>query len=182
MNQESDLLCTKNIINPRTFSIETIEEKDIDYIIEMSVKLFSEAAKYDYSGLFFYCMTDFTISKKAVLDGKIIGCYLLNDESFHLYQMNRLENLDRYNTRRGLQGVALGILKEYRGRSYGRQLRDSALSLSEYDYIWGFQCKSLDNLGYWLNFGRRLVGETEGAYVTLMDLKDKPDDSLSVRT
>jgi len=173
MNHKSDLLYTTEIIERQTFSIETIEEKDIDYIIEMSVKLFSEAAKFEYSGLFFYCMTDFTISKKAVLDGKIIGCYLLNDESFHSYEMNRLENLDRYNNRRGLQGVALGIMKEYRGFSYGRQLRDSALSLNEYDYIWGFQGKSLDNLGRWLAYGRRLVGETEDAYITLMDLKDK---------
>ena len=173
MDHKPHLLYTTEIIIPQTFFIQTIEEKDIDYIIEMSVKLFSEAAKYEYSGLFFYCMTDFTISKKAVLDGKIIGCYLLNDESVHSYEMNRLENLDRYKTLRGLQGVALGIMKEYRGLSYGRQLRDSAHSLNEYDYIWGFQGKSLNNLGSWLGYGRRLVGETEYAHVTFMDIKDK---------
>ena len=173
MAHRTDMLNTTDIIQPQSFSIETIEENDIDYIIDFSVKLFSEAANYDYSGLYFYCMTDFSISKKAVLDGKIIGCYLLNDESFHSYKMNRFENLDRYDTRRGLQGVALGILKEYRGLSYGRQLRDSALSLSEYEYIWGFQGKILNNLDNWIGYGRRLVAETEDAYVTLMDLTEK---------
>ena len=69
--------------------------------------------------------------------------------------------------------MALGILKEYRGRTYGRQLRDSALSLSEYDYIWGLQAKPLNNLGNWLGYGRRLVGVTEGDYVTLMDHPEK---------
>jgi hypothetical protein len=127
-------------------------------------------------------MTDFTISKKAVLDGKIIGCYLLNDDSVPSNGMNYLENLDPYGTRRGLQGVALGILKEYRGLSYGRQLRDSALSLNGFDYIWGFQGKRLENLDNWLACGRRLVGETEDAYVTLMDLKEKPVDCKTLRT
>ena len=139
----------------------------------MCVKLFSEAANFEYPGFFFYAMTDFSISKKAVLDGEIIGCYLLNNESVHSWEMNWKENLDLYKTRRGLQGVALGILKEYRGRSYGRQLRDSALSLSEYDYIWGLQAKQLNNLDNWLGYGRRLVGETGGDFITLMDLGEK---------
>jgi GNAT superfamily N-acetyltransferase len=157
----------------KKFSIETIEERDIDFIIEMCEKLFSEALGYDYPGIFIYEMTDFAISKKAVLDGKIIGCYLLNDQSVHSYPMNWLENLDLYQTRCGLQGVALGILKEYRGYGYGRQLRDSTLCLNEYDYIWGGQAKQLNNLDNWLGYGRRLVGETVCDFITLMDLGEE---------
>ena len=155
------------------FSIENIEESDIDYIIEMCEKLFSEAMGYYYPGLLFYEMTDFLISKKAVLDDKIIGCYLLKGESVNTQEINWLENLDLYQARRGLQGVALGILKEYRGLAYGRQLRDSALTLSQYDYIWGGQAKQLNNLDNWLGYGRRLVGETECSFVTLMDLTEE---------
>ena len=156
----------------KSFSVEPVEDPDIDYILEMCVKLFSEAVNFDYSELFFYCYADFSISKKAVLDGKIIGCYLLKGEAVHSLEINWLENLDLYQTRRGLQGVALGILKEYRGLTYGRQLRDSALTLSQYDYIWGGQAKQLNNLDNWLGYGRRLVGESECSFVTLMDLEE----------
>lgn len=172
MTHTTDFHNNAGLEMPKNFSIEAIEENDIDYIIEMCVKLFSEATNFDCPGFLFYEMTDFSISKKAVLDGKIIGCYLLKGESVHSWEMNWREDLDLYKTRRGLQGVALGIVKEYRGWSYGRQLRDSALSLSEYDYIWGLQSKQLNNLGNWLGYGRRLVGETVGDFITLMDLTE----------
>jgi hypothetical protein len=139
----------------------------------MCVELFSEAVNCTYLEGFFYFMSDFSISWKAVLNGKTIGCYLLNEESITSYDFNSLENLSSYRDKKSLQGVALGILKEYRGYSYGRQLRDSALSLSGYDYIWGFNARILNNLPNWLQYGRRLVGETESSYVTLMDLEMK---------
>lgn len=173
MIHKTDLYYNAGLEVSKNFSIESIEEDDIDYIIEMCVKLFSEVVKYDYPGLYLYVMTDFSISKKAVLDGKIIGSYLLNEESIHSYAMTPRENLDPYKTRRGLQGVALGLAKEHRGLTYGRQLRDSILSTGEYDYIWGLQGKQLNNLGNWLDYGRRLVGETEDNFVTLMDLAEE---------
>lgn len=154
----------------KNFSIEPIEKDDIDPVIEMCVKLFSEAVKIPYSPDFFWFCTDFSISKKAVLNDEIIGCYLFNKDHINTYQMDRLEDLEPYKNKKCLQGVALGILKEYRGLSYGRQLRDSALLMNEYDFIWGFQVKTLNNLDNWLRFGRRKVGEIEGAHVTLMDM------------
>lgn len=170
MIQKPGLLCSIPNTGQHEISIETIEENDIDKIIEFSVKLFSEATGNYFPGLFFYDMTDFSISKKAVLNGKIIGVYLLNDVSVLSNGMHRCENLDSYFNLSAIQGVALGIQKEFRGLNYGRKLRDSILSLDEYDYIWGFQGKCLNNLENWLAYGRRLVGETNDSYVTLMDL------------
>jgi hypothetical protein len=170
MIQNTGIYSIKGNTGQHEISIESIEENDIDDIIDFSVKLFSEATGYDFPGLFFYDMTDFSISKKAVLNGKIIGVYLLNDVSVLSYGMRRCENLDSYFNLRAIQGVSLGIQKEYRGLDYGRELRDSILSLDGYDYIWGFQGKCLNNLDNWLGYGRRLVGETEDSYVTLMDL------------
>jgi hypothetical protein len=155
------------------FTIQPIPETEYDSISKMCVNLFSEAVNCTYLEGFFYFMADFTISRKAVLNGKTIGCYLLNEESITSYEFNSLENLDSYRDKKGLQGVALGILKEYRGHSYGRQLRDSALSLTGYDYIWGFNAGILNNLPNWQQYGRRLVGENESSYVTLMDLSMK---------
>lgn len=95
MTHTSDMYYNAGPEKLKCYSIEAIEEDDIDHIIEMCVKLFSEATNFDYPGLFFYGMTDFSISKKAVLDGKIIGCYLLNGESVQTYNINRLEDLDK---------------------------------------------------------------------------------------
>lgn len=173
MNKKSALDSQSNLKSEQGFSIEAIEDSDIDYILDMCVKLFTEAINQDYSELFFYCYSDFTISKKAVLDGKIIGCYLLGKDPINFSELYNPESLKKYKHRKSIQGVALGILKEYRGLSYGRQLRDSALSLSAYDYMWGYHVKSLNNLNNWLKFGRRLVGETEGCYVTLLDLEEQ---------
>jgi len=170
MIYKPDLNYGPGMKSSKDFYIETIEEDDIFDITEMCVKLFSEAAGFEYSGLFFLSSTDWEISKKAVLDGKIIGCYLFYGESISGVDMNRLENLDRYSNKYGLHAVALGIMKEYRGLSYGRQLRDSVLAMKEYDYVWGGHLKTLNNLDNWLAYGRRLVGETDDSYFTLMDL------------
>lgn len=163
----------KNIQN--RFRIESIEDSDINYIMEMCVRLFTEAAQLNYDELFFYCQTDFDISKKAVLDGEIIGCYLLNQSPIKYRQLHHPEQLEQYKTRNSLHGVALGIVKEYRGLSFGRQLRDSVLKLNDYDYMWGYHAKILNNLDNWLKFGRRLIGEADGNYITLMDLKSRGD-------
>ncbi len=152
------------------FSVEPIEDRDIDHILEMCVGLFTEAVGHEYHNYFFYFMSAFSISRKAVLDGKIIGCYLLNEDSIFGNDINFREDMDTYKSGKPLQGVALGILKQYRGLSYGRQLRNSVLEMAQYDYIWGYQVKSLNNLDNWLRHGRRLVGEIKDSYVTLMDL------------
>jgi GNAT superfamily N-acetyltransferase len=157
----------------KEFRIAAVEEKDIDLILEMCSWLFSEAVNEHYPELFFYCYADFSISLKAMLDEEIIGCYLLNKEQIEIQQEQGSGNLDGYAELRGLQGVALGIRKEYRGHSFGRQLRDSVLRMTEYDYVWGYQVKTLNNLEKWIRSGRRLVGETESSYVTLMDLHEK---------
>ena len=155
------------------FSVEPILEMDIYPICKMCVELFSEATGNVYTEEFFAFMSDFSISRKAVLNGKIIGCYLLNDDSILSYNFSSIEDLSNYHYQEGLQGVALGILKEYRGLSFGRKLRDSALMLPHIDYIWGFNVKILNNLENWKRYGRRQVGENESSYVTLMDISMK---------
>jgi GNAT superfamily N-acetyltransferase len=175
MPERSTLINNSGRKLQKGFRVEAIEDADIDRILKMCAKLFTEAVNADYPELFFYCFADFSISKKAVLDGKIIGCYLLNEEPIHYYKIESLEELDRYRARKSLHGVALGILEEFRGLSYGRQLRDSVQLSNDYDYIWGFHVKTLNNLDNWIGCGRRLVGEMGGSYVTLMDLKGNTD-------
>ena len=97
------------------FSVEPIEDRDIDHILEMCMALFTEAVGHEYHDYFFYFMSDFSISRKAVLDGKIIGCYLLNEDSIFGNDINFKEDMDTYKSGKPLQGVALGIFREYRG-------------------------------------------------------------------
>ena len=81
-----------------------------------------------------------------------------------------LEDLSKYKNLRGIQGVSLGILPEYRNQGIGKQLRDLPKTMG-YDYIWGQHFKSLKNVEHWTKFGRRKVADDNGIYVTLMDLK-----------
>jgi GNAT superfamily N-acetyltransferase len=160
------------------FRIEDIEAEDIDGILDIGLRMFSGIRPLEDPALYYYFCPDHSISKQAVLDGKIIGYYLLNEEPVTEYDMNTLEDLSGYRNRKGLHALELVVLPEYRGLSYGRQLRDIPLGMKEYDYIWGSHIKCLNNLENWLRYGRRLVGQTKGEYVTLMDLEEKRNKCL----
>jgi len=159
------------------FKIQNIKKEDISIIVDMCSKIFSDVMPYEENVKYINYVTDFSISKKATLNGKIIGCYLFNKQSiFESEDLDNLpeqqtEDLSKYENKKPLQGVALALLPEYRGLSYGRQLRDIPLSMKDYDYIWGVHLKGLHNINNWLKYGRRIVAETDEVYATLMDLK-----------
>lgn len=152
------------------FRIEGMLDKDLEAILSLSEKIFSEALGYEYPVLNLLIYSDIDLSWKAMIGDEIIGCYLLGEDSINSYEITPLEDLSAYQDRKGLHGVALGLLKEYRGLSYGRQLRNMPLLMGNYDYIWGGQAKTLNNLDNWTRHGRRLVGFEDENYITLMDL------------
>lgn len=84
----------------------------------------------------------------------MVGLYLLGDE-----QLPNKKGLV------GVEGVLLAVDETIRGKGFGNQLKDYVLNLN-YDYIWGKQLKSLNNLKDWLK-RRELVGTTYDCYITL---------------
>lgn len=116
--------------------------------------------------------SDWTLSKKAVYNGKFAGCYMLAWRSIldeiQAEKMESLEDLSQYADKKGLEGIALVVLPEFRNLGIGRALKDATRLLGA-DYMWGAQLKTLGNLEQWLH-RRRLVAHNEDMYLTLEDL------------
>ena len=117
--------------------------------------------------------TDWNASFKLEVDGRLAGFYCLAfrdiNEEVAAENYTPLEDLSRYSSKRGLEGVALFLFPEFRKFGYGSLMKNAVRSLGA-DYLWGIQLKSLKNLKEWLH-RRRLVAENEEAYLTLEDLR-----------
>ena len=123
------------------FAIENIQQDDIKEILILCAKVFVHVMSPEATVKYLFSDTNWNISKKAVYNGKIVGCYLLNEtqiaDAIDINNTKHVtENLYPYTKKRGVQGVALAVLKEYRGANFGRELRNVPLNIG-YDYIWG---------------------------------------------
>ncbi len=152
------------------FSIEPMQESDLPEIMDMVQSVPQHSPDVvDY----IQHQMDLGKSVKAVdSTGKILGFYLLGQNSVlnTLYKgMDVKENIQPYVGKKGLEGVALFVLPEYRGSGSGRALKNYAQNLP-YDYMWGYHLKDFNNLQDWLK-RRRLIAEDPNVYITLRDKK-----------
>lgn len=99
-------------------------------------------------------------------DDKILGLYLLGDKQF---------NAEKYKNLKGIEGVLLAVDESLRGQGWGDKLKNYPKELG-FDYIWGLQLKSLNNLNDWLK-RRKLVATTEECYVTLEEFNIETNTS-----
>lgn len=90
---------------------------------------------------------------------EIKGVYLLGDQP-----IESLVKTDEYKDLKGVEGVVLAVDSELRGKGWGTKLKDYPKTMG-YDYIWGQQLKTLNNLEDWLK-RRVLVAETKSVYIT----------------
>lgn len=96
------------------------------------------------------------------VNGEVAGFYFLKEET-----IPNDGNPEPYNTlknMRGVEGVGLGIFKKYMGLGLGKKLIEYPKSIG-YDYIWGYQLKSLENIDDWLK-RREIYVETPQMYIT----------------
>ena len=100
----------------------------------------------------------------AVHRGCIIGGYFLGHNGI---------GMKEYEGLKGIQGVALFLLPEYRGMRIGNVLRNIPIKMVGVDYIWGMHLHALDNVKQWTKFGRKLIDSYGGIHTTLMDLREK---------
>lgn len=122
-------------------------------------------------------VANWSLSVKATMEDKIIGCYIFNEDSVMEFASCQKEDLSKYKDLKAIQGVGLAVLPEYQGTGTGKKLRDYPLHLN-YDYIWGQHLKGLHNIDNWVKFGRRVVADCGDIFVTLMDLKSHINEEL----
>lgn len=108
------------------------------------------------------------LSIVATVNGKIAGFYFLGDEGIP----EGGEDYEMLKDLNGVEGIALGVLKEYKNMGIGKQLIDYPQTLSGVDYIWGYQFKSLKNIDDWLK-RRKIYIETSGFYITYQLFKNQ---------
>jgi GNAT superfamily N-acetyltransferase len=144
--------------------IKPIEEYDKEEILDLVSTIFSEMTEMTYEECVEYIeeTADWNKSIKLTLDDKIIGCYIIADKQ-----------LEEYPDKKGIEGIGLCILPEYRSKGYGELLKDwleTYAKNSNYDFIFGQHLKSLHNLEPWLK-RRELYDEDEDSYYTIKWLK-----------
>ena len=135
-----------------TIKIEYIKNREIDEICQLANTVFSEFG-HSNAGSYIKGITQWDISVKLTVDGITAG--------FYLFKPGNLSGII-LNNKKGIQGVALGVLKEFRGKGYGRMLIDKSYELfsNKYDYIWGMHLSVLNNIDHWKK-RRTIMNENE---------------------
>ena len=169
-------------------SITKTTPQDADEIINNAfVKCFPE---YNTPEIleFAKTATNWTLSLKAVANNEIIGFYMLGTRPLEktLEEENAKElpgeNLQRYSTMKGIEGVALGVIPEYRKKGIASLFKNQVRGMG-YDFIYGMQYKSLGNLQNWTkesSINRRLAAEShtdQPVYITIEDISAKAKNS-----
>ncbi len=156
----------KEVKNTLTPKIEKIKSNEMDSILDVGDKAFGTFDGYSNivsknPEINHKEQADWDKSIKMVLGKKIIGYYLLSDKKsigdfinyvIARYHMQVIVNdkklLDFAKKNKGIQGLSVGILPEYKGKGYSKFLFDYPKT-TNYKYIWAVQTKGLSNLNGW---------------------------------
>lgn len=150
-----ELLMLENV------KIDKIKSHDIPEIADVASRIFD--GDPNWIDGYFKKTVDWNVSYvvKTIEHNTVVGFYLLKPKNLPITP---------YNTQKGIQGVSLGLLPEYRNQGVGDKLRRIPFSLP-YDYIWGFQGYELNNVSNWTKFGRKIVYKGAINSITVMPLK-----------
>jgi len=101
------------------------------------------------------------LSIVAKVGDDLAGFYFISNDQIPKggYNENEFINLN------GIEGIALGVFKEYKNMNVGKKLIEYPKSLPGVDYIWGYQFKSLKNIDDWLK-RRKIYFENNAFYIT----------------
>lgn len=144
----------------------TLVPVDMDFAKKHWDEIFSDA-KFGFDAAKSY--VDETISKSISINDKIIGVYLLGDTQLpeilsyydndfkdkFSYKLEKDANIENYKDKKGIYGIFLYVLPEYRNEGYGKKLIEYSQSIG--DYVWGQHDLKLNNIEHWLK-KRKLIG------------------------
>jgi hypothetical protein len=103
------------------------------------------------------------ITKILTLNNKVIGGYVLSEAD--VLNVGLGVEIKELEHKKGVEGVALYVDDEYRDFGFGKMLRNLPRRLG-YDYVFGSQLKTLNNIDDWLKH-RVMVAENKSGYLTL---------------
>jgi hypothetical protein len=105
-----------------------------------------------------------SLSVVAKVNDKLAGFYFIGDKQIPKSPTGGkvYEELSQLN---GVEGIALGVFKEYKNMNVGKKIIEYPKNLNGVDYIWGYQFKSLKNIDDWLK-RRKIYYENSGLYIT----------------
>lgn len=130
-------------------------------VITWSFEYFKNVTDKEYFFAIIAQETNWSLSAMLVDENdKLLGTYLLGD-----LQVDSIIKTDKYKKLKGVEGVLLAVDESLRGQGWGTKLKEYPNILG-FDYVWGQQLKTLNNLKDWLK-RRVLVGQTDSVYVTL---------------
>ena len=112
---------------------------------------------------------EFDLEKSLVaeVNGQIAGFYFMIEKPIP-EELN--PNLyEKFRGLKGLEGMALGVYNKFKNLGIGKKLIETSQSMG-YDYVWGYQLKTLKNIDDWLK-RRKIYAETPTLYVTYQMLK-----------
>lgn len=160
----------RNLKESADVEIREMTEADLPVVEQAMLVVFKGIL--DPKELIYYAHAhDTRLSKIAEVGSKFSGFYLLQEKSI-LEVVDHETIIDKdlqyYEHKRGLEGVALGVLPEFRGSGVGHALKEVP-RLMGFDYIWGYQLKNLKNIDFWLR-RRRVIADSGDLYITLEDL------------
>ena len=171
--------------------LEKIEPDEIESVLEIGDRAFgtfmgssqtvSRNPNVDYKK-----EADWNKSVKLVIGDLIIGYYLLSDKNSIKNFLNDVVNkydmkvsiknkelLDYAENNRGIQGLSVGIVPEYKGKGYSKFLFDYPKSTG-YQYVWAVQTEGMSDLAGWLKRAELLLTITHFSghkfYITLEKL------------
>jgi GNAT superfamily N-acetyltransferase len=140
--------------------IRKIQKEDEGIIIPRLSAIFSRTGLSN-EGIWELVDYDPSLTVVAVVEGSIAGFYFLADNQIPPggKEWEKLEHL------KGIEGVALGVLPEYKNKGVGKKLMEYSQRIPGYEYIWGYQFKSLKNIDDWLK-RRKIYWENKDLYIT----------------
>lgn len=156
-----------------SFVIRKFKIEDREQVMDLLIKAFSHLMSAEKIPAYTDFYTNYNKSIVVDKNGEIVGLYLLGDRSLSKgiknERINKIYvNLEEYDKKIGLEGVALVVKKSERGNGLGSKLKDYVRTLGV-DYVWGIQYKDLGNLQQWLR-RRKLAAENNYLNITVEDL------------
>lgn len=142
-------------------TIEKMTEDDVKVIFEKLSDVFDKTglSNEEVWGELEHFNMDLSIVIKV--DGQLAGFYFLGDGQIPKGGYNE----EQFKNLKGIEGIALGVFKEYKHKSVGKKLIEYPMSITDVDYIWGYQFKSLKNIDDWLK-RRKIYYENDEFYIT----------------
>ena len=153
---EQELKSSGNVV------IRNITNNDLKEIIPRLGEVFNKTGLSSQQIWGMMQESDLNKSVVATVDGNVAGFYFFSNNQIPETGSELYYQLEDLN---GVEGVALGVFKEYKDLGVGKKLIQYPKSMPGVDYIWGMQLKSLQNIDNWLK-RRKIYAETPYLYVT----------------